>query len=31
MSELRKRATEIGLTGYSRERKKDLIDALRGP
>jgi hypothetical protein len=28
--ELRKRAKEIGLTGYSGKRKKELIDALRG-
>ena len=27
--QLRKRAKEIGLTGYSGKRKKDLIDALR--
>lgn len=27
--ELRRRAKEIGLTGYSGKRKKELIDALR--
>ncbi|MFB7884076.1 Rho termination factor N-terminal domain-containing protein [Microbacterium sp. NPDC056057] len=27
--ELRKRAKELGLSGYSRKRKKDLIQSLR--
>ena len=27
--ELRKRAREIGLTGYSRQRKSELVSALR--
>ncbi|WP_275668189.1 Rho termination factor N-terminal domain-containing protein [Leifsonia flava] len=30
MPELWKRAKEIGITGSSGKRKKDLIDALRG-
>lgn len=29
VDELRQRAREIGLTGYSRMRKQELIDALR--
>lgn len=29
VDELRKRAKEIGLTGYSRKRKAELISALR--
>lgn len=29
VDELRQRAKEIGLTGYSKKRKKELIDALR--
>lgn len=29
VAELRKRAKEIGLTGYSDKRKAELIDALR--
>jgi hypothetical protein len=29
VSELKKRAKEIGLTGYSRKRKSELISALR--
>lgn len=29
VKELRARAKEIGLTGYSRQRKSELIDALR--
>ncbi|MEK6345066.1 MAG: Rho termination factor N-terminal domain-containing protein [Curtobacterium sp.] len=29
VAELRKRAKELGLTGYSSKRKSDLIDALR--
>ncbi|MGL3200717.1 DUF7218 family protein [Curtobacterium sp. SP.BCp] len=29
VADLRKRAKELGLTGYSSKRKSDLIDALR--
>ncbi|MGI6878549.1 Rho termination factor N-terminal domain-containing protein [Microbacterium sp. gxy059] len=29
VDELRQRAREIGLTGYSRMRKQELVDALR--
>ena len=29
VTDLKKRAKEIGLTGYSRQRKSDLISALR--
>lgn len=29
MDELRKRAKELGLTGYSSKRKADLIEQLR--
>ena len=29
VADLRKRAKELGLTGYSSKRKADLIDALR--
>lgn len=29
VDELRGKAKEIGLTGYSRQRKQELIDALR--
>jgi hypothetical protein len=29
VSELRRRAKQLGLTGYSGKRKKELIDALR--
>jgi hypothetical protein len=29
VADLRKRAKEIGLTGYSRKRKAELVDSLR--